>query len=46
MKKGFTTLGAANETEITFSLDGDQKINNKKVTDLADIASNVIYFED
>ena len=42
MTKGFTTLGATNETDITFSLDADQKINNKKVTDLATITSNVI----
>ena len=42
MTKGFTTLGATNETDITFSLDADQKIKNKKVTDLAAITTNVI----
>ena len=45
MKKGFTTLGSATDadlTEITFSLDREQKINNVKVQDLANIASNVI----
>ena len=45
MEKGFTTLGSAADadlTEITFSLDREQKINNVKVQDLANIASNVI----
>ena len=45
MEKGFTTLGSAADadlTEITFSLDRKQKINNVKVQDLANIASNVI----
>ena len=43
MEKGFTTLGSdADLTEITFSLDREQKINNVKVQDLANIASNVI----
>ena len=41
MEKGFTTLGSAADadlTEITFSLDKEQKINNVKVQDLANIA--------
>ena len=39
MEKGFTTLGSdADLTEITFSLDKEQKINNVKVQDLANIA--------
>ena len=41
MEKGFTTLGSAADadlTEITFSLDREQKINNVKVQDLANIA--------
>ena len=39
MEKGFTTLGSdADLTEITFSLDKEQKINNVKVQNLANIA--------
>ena len=39
MEKGFTTLGSdADLTEITFSLDREQKINNVQVQDLANIA--------
>ena len=43
MEKGFTTLGSdvdADLTEITFSLDRGQKINNVQVQNLANIASD------
>ena len=43
MEKGFTTLGSdvdADLTEITFSLDREQKINNVQVQNLANIASD------
>ena len=43
MEKGFTTLGSAADadlTEITFSLDREQKINNVQVQNLANIASD------